>query len=99
MIVYSLQYGSEGILQLQDFLLPLSGGEPQSIGTLDKGWMRRWTNIPQGPPRYRQCGVIREDDQGTLWHIDGPLELVQLEEVLEPAPHPQHDYQREDPAP
>ena len=94
-----MQYGSEGISQLQDFLLPLSSDSPRSIGALDKGWMRRWTNIPQGPPRYCRRGVIREDDQGTLQHIDGPLELIQLEEVLEPVPHPQHDYQREDPAP
>ena len=28
-----------------------------------------------------------------------PLELIQLEEVLEPETHPQQDYEREDPSP
>ena len=44
---------------------------------------------PQGPPGYCQRRVIHEDDQRTLWYTNGPLELIQLEEVLEPATHPQ----------
>ena len=92
-----MQYDSKkGILQLQDFLLPLSGGSPRSICAVDMGWMRRRTDIPQGPPRYCRCGVIHKDDQRTLWYTDGPLELIQLEEVLEPVTHPQQNYQRED---
>ena len=43
---------------------------------------------PQGPSGYCRCGVICEDDQRTLWYINGPLELIQLEKVLEPATHP-----------
>ena len=30
--------------------------------------------------------------KGTLWYINGPLELIQLEKVLEPVTHPQQDY-------
>ena len=32
--------------------------------------------------------VIREDDQRTLWYTNGPLELIQLEKVLEPVTPP-----------
>ena len=37
--------------------------------------------------------------KGHFGYTDGPLELIQLEEVLEPVTHPQQNYQREDPAP
>ena len=50
-------------------------------------------------PRCHQCGTVCENDQRTLWYNDGPLELIQLEEVLEPVTHPQQDYEREDPSP
>ena len=36
--------------------------------------------------------VFTEDNQRTLWNINGPLELIQLEKVLEPVTHPQQDY-------
>ena len=36
-----MQYGSKGIPQLQDFLLPLSSGEPRGIGA-------HWTRDGQG---------------------------------------------------
>ena len=32
--------------------------------------------------------------KGTLWNIDGPLELIQLEKVLEPVTYPQQDHIR-----
>ena len=60
--------------------------------------MRRRTHIPQGPPRCHRCRIVCEDDQRTFRHTDGPLELIQLEEVLEPVTHPQQDYQREEPS-
>ena len=82
------------------FFLPLSSGSPRSICAVDTGMDGGGhTDIPQGPPRYCQRGVIHQDDQRTLWYTDGPLELIQLEEVLEPATHPQQNYQREDLAP
>ena len=41
---------------------------------------------------YCRCRVIRENNQRTLWNINGPLELIQLEKVLEPVTHPQQDH-------
>ena len=43
--------------------------------------------------------IVREDDQRTFWYTNGPLELIHLEEILEPVTHPQQDYKREDLAP
>ena len=37
--------------------------------------------------------------KGHFWYTDGPLELIQLEKILEPVTYPQQDYQREDPEP
>ena len=67
----------------------------------------QWTRDGRGdilislkvPRDVIRCGVVCEDDQRTLWYTDGPLELIQLEEVLEPVAHPQQDYKREDLAP
>ena len=60
----------------------------------------QWTRDGQGevlislkvPQDIVGCRVIHEDNQRTLWYINGPLELIQLEKVLEPATHPQQDY-------
>ena len=60
----------------------------------------QWTRDGQGevlislkvPQDIVDAELFHEDNQRTLWNINGPLELIQLEKVLEPATHPQQDY-------
>ena len=60
----------------------------------------QWTRDGRGevlislkvPQDIVDAELLCENNQRTLWNIDGPLELIQLEKVLEPVTHPQQDY-------
>ena len=56
----------------------------------------QWTRDGQGdvlislkvPQDVIDVELFVKTTKGTLWYTDGPLELIQLEEVLEPETHP-----------
>ena len=60
----------------------------------------QWTSDGQGdvlislkvPRDTVDAELFVKMTKGTLWYTNGPLELIQLEKVLEPVTHPQQDY-------